>query len=415
MNNLVRILLLLFFPILISTSGCSQIIEKILELDELTQKKHSLEKEIELLKLEECKNNLKELGYPNSKENLTISEHHAMIIGYSCKEKLPAWSYHVLSPEILTGKIGRTNNFRKDENISCTVAYHSDYFEEIIVDGKKKFNGFGYDRGHLAPSADFRWSEIALSESYYYSNMTPQTPGFNRISWSDLENKIRKAIDVNPQNFYIVTGPVLLDYSGVTGGPNKIPVPKYHFKTIVHLGDKPKGIAFLIPNREVEKDLRKYVVTIDSIEKLTGLDLYPLLEKEIQDKIEAHSNYEDWYFDFKKNDALPIHPETLPKNHYNTYQAQYKVGEEVSIVGKVVDTKFHEKSKSTYLNLDRSFPNQTFTVTIWGDAFTNFSYTPHKDLKGKTIVVTGQVKLDKNKVPTINVTSEKQIKIYGEF
>jgi endonuclease G len=46
----------------------------------------------------------------------------------------------------------------------------------------------------LAPSADFRWSEVAVSESFYYSNMSPQKPEFNRQSWSNLEGWVRRYV-----------------------------------------------------------------------------------------------------------------------------------------------------------------------------------------------------------------------------
>jgi hypothetical protein len=80
----------------------------------------------------------------------------------------------------------------------------------------------------------------------------------------------------------------------------------------------------------------------------------------------------------------------------------------------VVSAKFSSKSQATFLNLDQSFPHQLFTVTIWKDARRNFSYKPEVDLAGKYIVVTGLVEIDKNGLPVINVTNEKQIQIWEE-
>jgi hypothetical protein len=91
-----------------------------------------------------------------------------------------------------------------------------------------------------------------------------------------------------------------------------------------------------------------------------------------------------------------------------------EVGSKVSIIGKVVSAKFSSKSQATFLNLDQSFPHQLFTVTIWKDARRNFSYKPEDDLNGKYIVVTGLVEMDKNGLPVINVTNEKQIKLWEE-
>jgi endonuclease G len=73
-----------------------------------------------------------------------------------------------------------------DDKVSCGTAVEADYFLRTEnPDGTHGYDGFGFDRGHLAPSADFRWSATALSESYYYSNMTPQRPGFNQESWAE--------------------------------------------------------------------------------------------------------------------------------------------------------------------------------------------------------------------------------------
>lgn len=405
------ILLLLIYLLSISYSW-SQIDSVKNELKKTQEKELQLKKELEVLELQVCVDSLRTVGYPTSKKNITVLEHSAMIIGYSCEEKLPAWVYHVITPEILNGNVGRTNNFRADPKVSCIVGGHSDYTKATIENGKKKYVNYGYDRGHLAPSADFKWSKIALSESFYFTNITPQRPDFNRIYWSNLEDKIRKSLDHTPYNHYVVTGPVLYDYTGVTGGPNDISVPKYFFKAIVRLGNNPSGIGFIMPNENCEKGLSQYVVSIDSIEKLTGLDLFPSIHKSIQDKIESQSNYNEWNFEIAKGDVSPLDATSLPKNVFNTYQAQNKVGKTVQVVGKVVSVKYDEKSGATFLNLDRSFPYQSFTILIWKGDLRNFSYSPHIELKGKTIIVKGQVLLDKNDIPSMNIKNENQVTIY---
>ena len=104
----------------------------------------------------------------------------------------------------------------------------------------------------------------------------------------------------------------------------------------------------------------------------------------------------------------------LPKGYFNTEQAASKVGSTVSIVGKVVSSKFISKSQSTFLNLDKEFPNQIFSITIWNNARRNFSFKPETAFDEKYIVVTGKVTLDKNGIPTINVKSEEQIQLWEE-
>jgi hypothetical protein len=156
------------------------------------------------------------------------------------------------------------------------------------------------------------------------------------------------------------------------------------------------------------------VVRIDSIEQLTGLDFFPSIDKALELQIESKSDYNNWKTQQNANDVEPLSPFELPIDCFNTHQAASKVGTTVSIIGKVVSTKFIPKSQSTFLNLDQSFPNQIFSINIWKNGRRNFSYKPEENLKGKYIVVTGKVELDKNGIPSITVFKEEQIQIWDE-
>lgn len=156
------------------------------------------------------------------------------------------------------------------------------------------------------------------------------------------------------------------------------------------------------------------VVIIDSLERLTGIDFFPGMNNELETKIEQTADYAAWKTQGKKGDVEPLNALDLPKGTFNTQQAASKVGTTVSIVGKVVSAKFIPISQSTFLNLDQTFPNQTFTIMIWKDGRQNFSYQPEKELEGKYIVVTGKVELDMNGVPGVTVSREEQIVIWEE-
>ena len=387
------------------------------QLREIQTKERAISDEIEALKLQDCVVKLNQIGIPLSQSPLDIAEHSAMILGFDCDSKLAAWSFHVLSPDVLVGGVSRTNDFRKDSLIECGDGIEQDYFtKKLQEDGTYKFENFGFDRGHLAPSADFRWSQKALSESYFYSNMTPQRPGFNRESWAEVEDLMRRIIANTPKPYYIVTGPVLeKSLPKVEKGQNHLPIPAFHYKIIADVSaENPKGMAFLMPNKKCDLPPSAYVVTIDSIEKLTGLDFFSKIDVTNAQKIESKADFSLWNAQTKEGDVEPLYVFDLPKGHFNTAQALSKVGSKVSIIGKVVSAKFAAKSQATFLNLDQSFPHQLFTVTIWKDARRNFSYKPEDDLNGKYIVVTGLVEMDKNGLPVINVTNEKQIKLWEE-
>lgn len=384
-------------------------------LDTLKEQEKVLESEIEQLKLKEVRRMMQTAGYPVSSEAIEIIEHSGMVLGYACKYKMANWAFHILTPGVIAGKNTRSNDFRQDEKASCGTANESDYFiPHKNEEGTTTYEGFGFDRGHLAPSADFKWSEKALSESYYYSNITPQRPQFNRESWAEVEGLLRKIVEKENKSFYILTGPILHDsLPYIQQSASKLPIPDLHYKIIVDLSEEtPRGMAFLMPNKKATGRLSEYVVSIDSIERLTGINFFPLINKDLETKIESNSNFNAWKTQKNDKDVEPLSAIALPKGYFNTQQAATKVGSKVSIVGKVVSTKFIPKSQSTFLNLDQSFPNQLFSIMIWQDGRQNFSYKPEEELDGKYIVVTGTVQLDKNGIPGITVTREEQIEMW---
>lgn len=409
----------LFYFIVLVTPLFSQsdLEKKQLELKQLRTKEEVLLQSIEELKLKEIQGIIKSVGLPTSDIQLESTIHSAMAIGFNCQYKMAAWTFHVLTPDVSFGNVTRTNDFRPDHSIACPIAVEQDYFiKEEKSDGSIIYDGFGFDRGHLAPSADFRWSKQALSESYYYSNMTPQRKGFNRESWAEVETLLRRIVDNNPQNYLVITGPILTDTMKVIEKSiNKLSIPDYHYKIIADLSsDSPKGMAFLMPNRKCELPANEYVVTIDSIQQLTGLDFFPTLSEKLQKAVEKTSDYSAWNAEVNMRDVQPINQQELGEGIYNTSHARLHIGEKVSVIGKVVSTKYLEKSQATFLNLDKSFPNQFFTVTIWKDGRRNFSYKPESELDGKYIIVTGKIELDKNGTPIINVRHEEQIEIMEE-
>jgi endonuclease G, mitochondrial len=190
--------------------GQQELEQKNNELQEIKQKEKQLLSEIESLKLKASLNSMQVVGYPQTEKELEVVEHSAMVIGFDCEYKMASWVFHVLTPDVSFGTVTRTNDFSQDERVSCGSAVEADYFlRKEKSDGTYAYDGFGFDRGHLAPSADFRWSATALSESYFYSNMTPQRPEFNRESWAELEGFLRRIVDQEKKTFYIITGPVL--------------------------------------------------------------------------------------------------------------------------------------------------------------------------------------------------------------
>lgn len=416
MNYLIAIAIL--FLGFNSAFSQTELEKKTAELQVLKAKEQVLISEIEVLKLQGSIDAMKAVGYPTHSKNLEILEHAGMVIGFDCDYKMASWVFHMLTPDVSFGSVSRSDDFRTDEMSKCGSANELDYFIKTEnSDGTFKYDGFGFDRGHLAPSADFRWSENALSESYYYSNMTPQRPEFNRESWASLEDLLRNIVEQEKKNFYVITGPILHDSLPVIErSVNQLKIPEWHYKIIVDASaENPRGMAFLMPNKKCEERLSAYVISIDSLESLTGTNFFPNINDIQELKIEKEADFTAWKTQKREGDVEPLDAFDLPKGYFNTRQAASKVGSTVTIVGKVVSARFIPKSQSTFLNLDQSFPNQIFSIIIWKDGRRNFSYKPEIELEGKYIEVKGKVELDKNGIPGVTVTKESQIKIWEEL
>ena len=127
----------------------------------------------------------------------TIVEREGYALGYIEKHEQPSWVCYIVTKEELSIRAAkRTNNFRADPSISTGSAHPSDYTRS------------GFDRGHLAPAADMSFSQQAMSDSFFMSNMSPQRPQFNRGIWGKLEKQIRRFANREGM-IVVVTGPIL--------------------------------------------------------------------------------------------------------------------------------------------------------------------------------------------------------------
>lgn len=365
-------------------------------IQELEQQKIDLQKKLDKLnvklgdlKLLQIQQNLSGMGWPSEDEVIT---HAAMALAYSEEHEQAKWVSHVIIQDVKSGRTSRTNDFRQDPKVSTGSAVEEDYFLKYLQeDGSYIYDGFGYDRGHLAPSADFRWNQTALSESYFYSNMSPQLPDFNRGKWADLEDMIRGYIYANDVKLYVVTGPVLQpNLSVVERGLNKVSIPKQYYKVVLDSINK-VGIGFLMPNRSIKHPVEYFAVSIDSVEKVSGLDFFPNLEDGYENEVEAISDYQPWLPEAEKGDVKPLYQPSLGRNQFNTVLAadQIRSKKTVEICGTVVSV-FKSGKGNVFINLDKKFPNQIFSVSIWKSNLINFSYDP-SELMGRVICVKGKV------------------------
>ena len=398
-------------------AGSQTIEQKIAALERQTDSLLALQMQlgsrIEDLKLERIRRDLQASGLPTPLQGNTITWHAAMALEYAEPFEQARWVAHIISPDVLTGTVFRSNDFRPDPKIATGSAVEEDYFLKFLKpDSSYQYDGFGFDRGHLAPSADFRWSARALSESYYYSNMSPQRPAFNRESWATVEDRVRGYLYSNPtSSLYVVTGPVLRPgLPKVERSVNKVTIPEYYWKVALDPQQR-KGIGFVMPNRKVEEPIEQYAVTIDSVERLTGLDFFNGFPEELQREAEGQRILADWFPQIAKGDVEPLSVNELKSGQTNTAMARAWINSsrEITVCGIVVGGR-KSRAGNILLNLDRQFPNQVFTVFIRKEFIPNFSYDPVEYLKGKTICVKARV-VGLDGLPAMFIEDEKQVEL----
>jgi endonuclease G len=222
-------------------------------------------------------------GLPAGAANGQIVDHFYYTLSYNEAHEQANWVMYRLPASFLTGeRAERSDNFRTDPEITTGSATPDDYKRS------------GYDRGHLLPAADMGWSVEAMSLTFLMSNMSPQEPSFNRGIWKKLETRVREWA-VEDGLIYVVTGPVLED--GLPEiGEDQVSVPKYFYKVILDYQEPEiKGIGFVMANRKSNLDIYHYAVSIDSVEKLTGLDFFPALPDGFEAEIEFTLNLNDWF------------------------------------------------------------------------------------------------------------------------
>lgn len=224
------------------------------------------------------------LELPTPIKGAQLVEHTGYTLSYNEEYEVPNYVAYELTRDEVYGGGNRKDNFRADPAISTGSATLEDY------------KSSGYDRGHLAPAADFKWSGEAMSDTFYLSNMAPQEGDFNRGIWSDLEATVRQ-FAVDNEKIYVVTGPVLTDGPYKTIGKNKVAVPNSYYKVILDYTDPDiKAIGFLMPGVGSKEPLQSFAVSIDEVEKATNIDFFPSLPAEVEDLLESTYDTSKWNF-----------------------------------------------------------------------------------------------------------------------
>lgn len=227
--------------------------------------------------------NVEGLDYAKTGEEIPeqIVEYEGFRVSFNKDNKTPNWvAWELLGTET-EGEIPRYDNFWQDENVEgCPQT--SDY--------KKS----GYDRGHLCPAADQKWSQQAMIDCFSLANIAPQDHALNAGAWQTLESKER-AWAKRDSAIVIIAGPIYESSDQERIGNAKVRVPGAFFKVIIapYL-EEPRGIGFIYPNMSSPGDMKDYAMSIDEVEEITGYDFFYNLPDDMEEAIESKYSFKDW-------------------------------------------------------------------------------------------------------------------------
>jgi endonuclease G len=219
---------------------------------------------------------------PSSTTNQII-KHDYFTLSYSEKNEQAEWVAYELKKSYVRNANFKRPYFIEDSKVKTGSADWRNY--------KKS----GYDKGHLCPAGDMEFALNAYNDTFFTSNISPQIHDFNGGIWNRLEQKTRYWA-TKYDGVYVITGGVL-NSSLKTIGKEEVSVPNYFYKILLDNsnGDY-KMIAFLVPNIKSSKPIYDFVVSVDRIEKLTGINFFPKLNDKTENSLEKNSDYKAWSF-----------------------------------------------------------------------------------------------------------------------
>lgn len=224
---------------------------------------------------------LQEVIIPETTTNQLIDWYTGFTVGFNNDMRQPNYVVWELTGDETEGKLPRHNKFLTDYRVQG-CAEDADYRRS------------GYDRGHMAPAADMKWSEKAMTDCFYFTNICPQANALNSGAWSKLESKCREWAR-RDSALIIVCGPILTDELNETIGPDRVPVPKRFFKVVLApYTNPPRAIGFIMNNGRVEGGIQAAAVSVDEVERVTGFDFFSALPDDIENKIEAECRFAKW-------------------------------------------------------------------------------------------------------------------------
>jgi len=221
------------------------------------------------------------MAAPLKKTPEIVLQRTSYVASYNQQTRCPNWVAWHLTAGHTDGALKRMSNFHEEEDVPEPRATLQDY------------RGSGWSRGHMCPAGDNKWNRDAMFDSFSLVNVCPQNSKLNSGLWNSIETDCRKWARKYGA-VYIVCGPVWMKGKHATIGENAVAVPEAFFKVVLCLQGSPKAFGFIVRNTEGNKKRDLYYNSVDQVERITGIDFFPALPDDIENKVEAEANINDW-------------------------------------------------------------------------------------------------------------------------
>lgn len=221
---------------------------------------------------------------PEMNSSEMIIRHTGYTLSYNKTTNCPNWvAWELTGDEASASSVSRSDDFKEDPQVP----------QQNRVRGTD-YRKSGYDRGHMCPAADMKWSSDAMSDCFYMSNICPQTGELNQRWWEHLESACRRWAK-KEGCVYICCGPIFDGKLQTIGSGVKVGVPSGFYKVVISLkkGEE-KGIGFIYDNDCERQTMEDVCCSIDDVEKRVGINFFPTVDEDVQRRIEMKSNLREW-------------------------------------------------------------------------------------------------------------------------
>jgi len=221
----------------------------------------------------------------NTKHKNVAKEYDAMTVNFNTAYRVPNCVSYVLTSEMIRitdgpqAEIRRNYKFNRDPS----VAGCPEWWE---------YKQSGYDRGHMAPANDMRWSKQSMQDCFLMTNICPQDHNLNGGSWNKLEQKIHAWARAK-STLIVATGPIFNGTDKRIGQNSDIVVPSGFFKVVLDPNSN-RAIGFIYDNHEGGGGVKRHACSVDEVERVTGHDFFCTLPDNVERAVESTYNFDQW-------------------------------------------------------------------------------------------------------------------------